>query len=535
MPINTTLAADLVFKKNLGIGFTTASLDYFQEVDPNFNTLISPNKMFATKVWADAGLIPPVVTLTPRSIITNGTPVDSNTNYLSQDGTVLVDANSPAATPVRMIKRQPLTEYGGDLANKTFYSSELVNAIPSTYTSGSDYIIALETYVGSTYTLLPTTAGYIIDTDAGTVVFTTTPNTSATIYATFYKYVGPQLSSILNSKSATLTGSFSGSFQGLFYNPDGSPFSGGGGGTSGVQTVISSSLGAYVSASGTNVEVSASSFLVTASAIVLSGSITAAGVTTFSNTANQFTGSFSGSFSGISTDTISSGNYKIQVLSTGQIQATGSLVLSGSSQQITGSLGVEGQTTVQSLYTNAISSSGTVFVSGTLSPDGTIKNNLGGPSNKWNTVYANSGSFSRVDGDLVVATSASFGRVTATSIQTTTQETLYVSSSFIIISSGSTTTQATNGLLIQTGSNGAVGLLFAQPQSSLQAVYGSSNRWGYSTSIDLTSPNTSRNANILPFMRIETSFDANTPPVLGKGDFMMVSQSNGSIDLYIYA
>jgi hypothetical protein len=72
---------------------------------------------------------------------------------------------------------------------------------------------------------------------------------------------------------------------------------GSGGGGSGVQSVISSSLGAYVSASGNNVLVSASIFQVSASSIQLTGSITSSDTVIFSNINNQFTGSLAGTSS----------------------------------------------------------------------------------------------------------------------------------------------------------------------------------------------------------------------------------------------
>ena len=73
--------------------------------------------------------------------------------------------------------------------------------------------------------------------------------------------------------------------------------SGGGGGGGGVQSVISSSLGTYVSASGNNVIISASIFRVSASSIQLTGSLTSSDTVVFSNTNNQFTGSLAGTSS----------------------------------------------------------------------------------------------------------------------------------------------------------------------------------------------------------------------------------------------
>jgi hypothetical protein len=98
--------------------------------------------------------------------------------------------------------------------------------------------------------------------------------------------------------------------------------------------------------------------------------------------------------------------------------------------------------------------------------------------------------------------------------------------------------QLSNGLLVQksTTSTGiADGLIYAQPENT--GIYGTANRWAFSSSISLGSAQTSRARNIVPFMQIQTAtFTGNESPVLGKGDFMMVSGSGNSDSdgLYIY-
>jgi hypothetical protein len=133
-------------------------------------------------------------------------------------------------------------------------------------------------------------------------------------------------------------------------------------------------------------------------------------------------------------------------------------------------------------------------------------------------------------------TSGSFSRLNVSTLSVTTQEALYISSSFVTLSSGSSTLQNSNGILVQKGANSADGLIYAKPTTAGQDIYGNVNRWGYSSSIQLDSAQASRNTNILPFMQIKTAaFTGTESPVLGKGDFLMVSGSGGSTDgLYIY-
>lgn len=148
----------------------------------------------------------------------------------------------------------------------------------------------------------------------------------------------------------------------------------GGSGGGGIQSVISSSNGAYVSASGTNVIVSASTFQISASSIQLTGSLTSSNAVIFSNINNQFTGSFTGSLSGslfgtgswaTSASQAITASYVLQAVSSsfattasyaltsaggggtgfpfaGDAVITGSLLVSGSGVTITGSLNMLG-------------------------------------------------------------------------------------------------------------------------------------------------------------------------------------------------
>lgn len=177
---------------------------------------------------------------------------------------------------------------------------------------------------------------------------------------------------------------------------------GSGGGGGGVQTIISSSNGAYVSASGVNVLVSASTFQVSASSIQLTGSLTSSNAVIFSNIDNQFTGSFSGSLIGtaswalsasntpnaittasvslntvtftkgdssvfsITVDTGSGGGSGTGFPFSGDAVITGSLLVSGSGLTITGSLNMLGPIiypiiTQTSNYTLQLSDAGDIL------------------------------------------------------------------------------------------------------------------------------------------------------------------------------
>jgi hypothetical protein len=214
------------------------------------------------------------------------------------------------------------------------------------------------------------------------------------------------------------------------------------------------------------------------------------------------------------------GSTAIEAL-TGKLFASSSLVVSGSG--IT--FAVSG--TVDMQYATFTSS---------LIPSNDKAQNLGSVLRNWNTIYASSASIGRVSADLFSATSGSFSRLNVSTLSVTTQEALYISSSFVTLSSGSTTLQNSNGILVQKGANSADGLIYARPTTAGQDIYGNVNRWGYSSSIQLDSAQTSRNTNILPFMQIKTAaFTGTELPVLGKGDFLMVSGSGGTTDgLYIY-
>jgi hypothetical protein len=155
---------------------------------------------------------------------------------------------------------------------------------------------------------------------------------------------------------------------------------------------------------------------------------------------------------------------------------------------------------------------------------------------KVNKAWIKSGSFTDISVSTISGNTATFSTVNVTTLNQTTTTNLNVSQSFITLSSGSNSLQLSNGLLVQKSTSGtgvADGLIYAQPENT--DLYGTANRWAFSSSISLGSAQTARARNIAPFMQIQTAaFTGNESPVLGKGDFLMVSGSGATDGLYIY-
>jgi len=507
MALTTPNAADYSFKKLQGVGFSTASVEIFNETIPGTTSkLTSQLQVAASKIIADIPNIP--TSVAPTLQVTSGSFIvpSAGTDYLQTDGTAFVTSTDPLASKVQY-KEATLTTYvSGDARSRiAWYSSELLTAVPQSFTNGSDYTIQLliRTLSGNTYQPIALSYGYFIDTDSGMVVFDNTniagliDTSTQTLVARFYQYKGQYLSDFISPTSTNLTGSFTGSFQGLFYNPDGTAFSGGGSG--GVQSVISSSNGAFVSASGTDVIVSASLFQVSASTIQLTGSLTAGDAVVFSNTNNQFTGSFSGSFSGISTDTISNGNFKVQVLSTGEIQTTGSVDISGSNHRVTGSISVLGAVTASQAVSvptlrniSAISASGaSISISGSLIPDADNVHDLGSTSRKWRSVAtsqitASTATFSNGNITFDANGNATFANTTTASFQgkvvITDSTTVATSTKYILVNSGSTSTQY-GGILNVSAVSSSYGFLFRANGEGGRWALTSGSNWNNATDV----------------------------------------------------
>jgi len=551
MALSTPNAADYSFKKLQGVGFSSASIEIFNEFIPGTTSkLTSQLQVAASKIIADIPNIPPVVASSLQVSNASFAVPSSGFDYLTVDGQTYVESTDPLASKVQY-KEAILTTYpNGDARSElAWYSSELTTAVPQSFTSGSDYTIQLLLKSGGTYTPVGQTYGYFIDTDSGMVVFDNTAIAAlvtSQLVARFYQYKGQYLSDFISPTSTNLTGSFTGSFQGLFFNPDGTAFSGGGSG--GVQSVISSSNGAFVSASGTDVVVSASLFQVSASTIQLTGSLTAGDAVVFSNTNNQFTGSFSGSFSGISTDTISNGNFKVQVLSTGEIQTTGSVNITGSNHKVTGSISVLGAVTASQAVSvptlrniSAISASGaSISISGSLVPDADSVHDLGSSSKKWRSVAASqitasTATFSNGNITFDANGNATFANTTTASFQgrvvITDSTTVATSTKYILVNSGSTSTQY-GGILNVSAVSSSYGFLFR--------ANGEGGRWALTSGSNWNNATDVANSTYQPVVTVTGSAGAPTAVTprfadggtLGSAGEMYVDTTTG--DIYIY-
>jgi hypothetical protein len=218
---------------------------------------------------------------------------------------------------------------------------------------------------------------------------------------------------------------------------------------------------------------------------------------------------------------LSNGSTAIEALSD-KLFASSSLVVSGSG--------------IAFAVSGAIETRYATFTSSLL-PTDNQQQNLGSNSKQWNNAWIKSGSFTDISVTTISGNTATFNTVNVTTLNQTTTTNLNISASFVTLSSGSNSLQASNGLLVQKSTSGtgvADGLIYAVPENT--GIYGATNRWAFSSSIAMGTAQTSQARNILPFMQIQTNaFTGTESPVLGKGDFLMVSGSGGTTDgLYIY-
>lgn len=275
------------------------------------------------------------------------------------------------------------------------------------------------------------------------------------------------------------------------------------------------------------------------SQVQITGSLLVSGSNVNLNVAGPITGSFISASSGFVGDgkqltnvtasyiapgavtILKNGSTAIEALSD-RLFASSSLVVSGSG--IT--FAVSG--TIETRYATFTSS---------LLPTDNQQQNLGSNSKQWNNAWIKSGSFTDISVTTISGNTATFNTVNVTTLNQTTTTNLNISASFVTLSSGSNSLQASNGLLVQKSTSGtgvADGLIYAVPENT--GIYGATNRWAFSSSIAMGTAQTSQARNILPFMQIQTAaFTGTESPVLGKGDFLMVSGSGGATDgLYIY-
>jgi hypothetical protein len=275
------------------------------------------------------------------------------------------------------------------------------------------------------------------------------------------------------------------------------------------------------------------------SQVQITGSLLVSGSNVNLNVAGPITGSFISASSGFVGDgkqltnvtasyiapgavtILKNGSTAIEALSD-RLFASSSLVVSGSG--IT--FAVSG--TIETQYATFTSS---------LLPTDNQQQDLGSNSKQWNKAWIKSGSFTDISVTTISGNTATFNTVNVTTLNQTTTTNLNISASFVTLSSGSNSLQASNGLLVQKSTSGtgvADGLIYAVPENT--GIYGATNRWAFSSSIAMGTAQTSQARNILPFMQIQTAaFTGTESPVLGKGDFLMVSGSGGATDgLYIY-
>lgn len=154
MALNITQIATLLFKKWLGLGQTTPGREFFQE------PYQGPVSVLPTQIWGDSSLIPPVI------------------SGLSGSGQIL--------GVVQYFINEPLTAVAG--TSSSFYSANLIDAIPFNYGPSGSYNYALKDSTNASIAF--GTGDWILDTNAGLVTFYTSVPANMPPVVTFYKYVG---------------------------------------------------------------------------------------------------------------------------------------------------------------------------------------------------------------------------------------------------------------------------------------------------------------------------------------------------------
>ena len=103
MALLAAQAADYAYKKLIGIGFTSASVETYNEKTPDgLKTLVSPLTIPSTNVRVDAGLIPTIVltSLQPSQGSSFTAPSSPNI-YLARNGQTYVSATNVNASPAK--------------------------------------------------------------------------------------------------------------------------------------------------------------------------------------------------------------------------------------------------------------------------------------------------------------------------------------------------------------------------------------------------------------------------------------------------
>jgi hypothetical protein len=180
MALTAQQQASRLFKKSLGVAETITSKEFFSEAKLG-NTAVLPSQ-----IWSQADQI----SYNAPSSLTNG-----QTSGVTQ----------------RFIL-EPLTFISGSISGSSevsYFSSNLIDAIPSNFNSGGSYYISLWKNDGTT-PIFDGQGDWLVDTTAGVVTFYGTPP-SGVASATppkisFYKYVGGKgLASIAGDTSSLST------------------------------------------------------------------------------------------------------------------------------------------------------------------------------------------------------------------------------------------------------------------------------------------------------------------------------------------
>lgn len=189
---NTTQIADILFKKQLGLGTTQSGRQFFEEPIRGRSFVVN------TQIWKDSDLIPNV---------------------------------APASTSgvVQKLTDYPLVAVGG--TSNAFSGALLVDAIPFNWGDGSSYNYKVKDNAAGSISF--GSNDWTVDTEAGILMFNNGVPSNMPPTISFFRYSG--------NKGLPNTGSFTGVFYPLNTNPSGYITTGqtgnfGGGGNTGSLT-----------------------------------------------------------------------------------------------------------------------------------------------------------------------------------------------------------------------------------------------------------------------------------------------------------
>jgi len=156
MALTTAQQALLLFKKWLGVGQSTIAREFYQE------PYIGKSAILASQVWQESDQIP----LTPVGFSASGQIIGV----------------------VQYFQDLALTQVAGLTSTGSFYSSNLVDAIPFYYGGSGGYNYTLKNSTSSSISF--GVNDWIVDGDAGLLTFYNGVPSNMPPLITFYKYVG---------------------------------------------------------------------------------------------------------------------------------------------------------------------------------------------------------------------------------------------------------------------------------------------------------------------------------------------------------